>query len=174
MKDSSQYTDDDDGPAWRELHVLGPEEGRQRAFIAGEVSVSKIAWTPDGTGIAFLAKRDGDEETALYVIPADGGEARRVLSHAATRLRPSGSPRASSRRSVRPHPLRSYAARPAQLPATPRDQATPLCHPDRAACHGEARRAEPEAYGYCATHQSFSPRADFGPGAALCSSASSG
>ncbi len=73
---------DDDGPAWQELHVVGPEPDRDRAFIAGEVSVSKIAWTPDGRHIAFLAKRGDDEHKALYTIPMDGGEARQMLSHA--------------------------------------------------------------------------------------------
>jgi len=72
---------DEDGPVRRELHVVGPDRGRQRAFIAGDVSVSKIAWTPGGEGIAFLAKRGDDEETALYAIPVDGGEARRILKH---------------------------------------------------------------------------------------------
>ena len=73
---------EDDGPAWAELHVAGPEPGRDRAYVAGDVSVSKLAFTPDGRGIAFLSKRAGDDEKALYVIPVDGGEARRVLSHA--------------------------------------------------------------------------------------------
>ena len=72
---------DEDGPARRELHVVDREGDRTRAFVAGEVSVSKIAWTPDGRGIAFLSKRAGDDETSLYVIPVDGGEARRILGH---------------------------------------------------------------------------------------------
>ncbi|MEZ4388526.1 MAG: S9 family peptidase [Candidatus Krumholzibacteriia bacterium] len=72
---------EDDGPAWAELHVAGPEPGRDRAFVAGDVSVGTLAFTPDGRGIAFLSKRAGDEQKALYVIPLDGGEARRVLSH---------------------------------------------------------------------------------------------
>lgn len=72
---------EDDGPAWSELHVVGPEPGRQRAFVAGDTSVRRIAFTPDGQSIAFLSKRAGDDEAALYVIPVDGGEARRVLSH---------------------------------------------------------------------------------------------
>jgi dipeptidyl aminopeptidase/acylaminoacyl peptidase len=71
----------ENGPAYRELHVAGPEPGRTRAFVAGEVRVSDIAWTPDGRGISFLAKRHGDESTALYVIPVDGGEAKKILEH---------------------------------------------------------------------------------------------
>ena len=31
--------------------------------------------------ITFLAKREGDEHAALWAIPVDGGEARRMLTH---------------------------------------------------------------------------------------------
>lgn len=72
--------EDEDGPAWRELHVLDPE-GQSLPFVTGEVNVGSIAWTPDGSGISFLAKRDDDETRSLYVIPVRGGEARKVLTH---------------------------------------------------------------------------------------------
>jgi dipeptidyl aminopeptidase/acylaminoacyl peptidase len=35
-------------------------------------------WSPDGKRIAFVSKRGDDDAAALYVIAADGGEARRV------------------------------------------------------------------------------------------------
>ncbi|MHC4166500.1 MAG: alpha/beta hydrolase family protein [Planctomycetota bacterium] len=73
------YTDDDGG-AWSELHVVD-RTGRSRPFITGKVNVSSIKWTPDGKGISFLAKRGQDKHKALYVIAADGGEARKVLEH---------------------------------------------------------------------------------------------
>ena len=66
---------------WTELYVVDLEDGEERAFITGNNSLGSIAWTPDGEGISFLARRGDDEATALYVIPATGGEARRVLSH---------------------------------------------------------------------------------------------
>lgn len=65
---------EEDGPAWRELHVVDAE-GRTRPFITGDVSVRSIGWTPDGEHITFLAKRGDDEHTRLYAIPHDGGEA---------------------------------------------------------------------------------------------------
>jgi dipeptidyl aminopeptidase/acylaminoacyl peptidase len=35
----------------------------------------------DGSGTSFLSRREGDEQTGLYVIPRDGGEARRIVGH---------------------------------------------------------------------------------------------
>jgi len=71
---------DKDGPVWTELHVV-ETNGVSRPFVIGEVNVSRIDWTPDGKGISFLAKREGDDHRALYLIPADGGEARRLVAH---------------------------------------------------------------------------------------------
>ncbi len=68
-----------DGLAFSELHVVD-FDGKTRAFIAGEVSVQKIDWTPSGE-ISFLSKRGKDKEAALYVISLNGGEARKVLEH---------------------------------------------------------------------------------------------
>ena len=72
---------DDNGPNWVELHVYDVEAGESRPFVTGEVSVSSVSWTPDGSHIAFLAERDGDENRSLYVISVSGGEARKLLEH---------------------------------------------------------------------------------------------
>ena len=71
--------EDEDGPAWAELHVIDLATGAKRAYITGEQNVRSVHWTADGKGLAFLAKRGSDEHTSLYVIPTDGGEARRVF-----------------------------------------------------------------------------------------------
>ena len=72
--------DQEDGPAWAELHLWDAEHG-SRPFITGDVNIGDVSWTPDGKGIAFVAKRGDDKKSSLYVIPVDGGEARRVLTH---------------------------------------------------------------------------------------------
>lgn len=73
--------DFEDGPPWMELHVIGLPGDKQRPFITGAVSIERVKWLPDSSGISFLAKRGKDKTKSLYVIPVDGGEARRVLSH---------------------------------------------------------------------------------------------
>jgi len=70
---------DDDGPAWVELHVIGSDL-RDRVYVGGEVKVSQVAFTPDGTLITYLAKRGSDEHTALWAIPVAGGESRRMVA----------------------------------------------------------------------------------------------
>jgi dipeptidyl aminopeptidase/acylaminoacyl peptidase len=71
---------DDDGAPWSELHVLDLERGSSRPFVTGKTNVGSVTWTPDGKGIAFLAKRGDDKFTSLYVIALDGGEARKAAS----------------------------------------------------------------------------------------------
>jgi len=69
---------DDDGAAWVELHVVDLQ-GASRPYVSGEINVSDVQWTPDGTRLSFRAKRGKDKETALYAMPLLGGEARKVL-----------------------------------------------------------------------------------------------
>jgi len=70
-----------DGADWSELHVVDLE-GVSRPFVTGRVNVSAVRWMPDGKAVVFLARRPGDETTALYRISVSGGEAVKVLSHA--------------------------------------------------------------------------------------------
>jgi len=71
---------DDNGPAWSELHLVDAD-GNSLPYVTGEVNVGGVTWTPDSRGVAFIAKRSDDEHDALYVIPREGGEARRMVAH---------------------------------------------------------------------------------------------
>jgi dipeptidyl aminopeptidase/acylaminoacyl peptidase len=73
--------EDEDGPAWTELHVLDVASGESRTFVGGHVNVAGIGWAPDGSAITYLARRPGDDRRSLYVIPLAGGESRKMLEH---------------------------------------------------------------------------------------------
>ncbi len=75
--------EEDDGPAFTELHVVGADGEESRPFLTGEVNVSRVDWAPDGRTISFLAKRGEDEFKSIYAISVDGGEARRIVEHPA-------------------------------------------------------------------------------------------
>lgn len=66
-----------DGPSWSELWVAG-RDGKPRPWIGGEVNVGAVQFTPEGRHLAFLAKRAGDKSKSLYLLPLDGGEARKA------------------------------------------------------------------------------------------------
>jgi dipeptidyl aminopeptidase/acylaminoacyl peptidase len=61
------------------LWLLDVASGQSRRLTQGGTDGS-AAWSPDGKRIAFVSKRTDDEAPQLYVIAADGGEARRVAS----------------------------------------------------------------------------------------------
>src|SRR5580704_8029051 len=59
------------------LRVDGSEEPQR--FTSGERSDGNPQWSPDGKWLAFTSNRGDEKQQAqLYVIPATGGEARRL------------------------------------------------------------------------------------------------
>jgi dipeptidyl aminopeptidase/acylaminoacyl peptidase len=67
--------EDEDGPAWKQLHVVNTE-GRSRPYFSGEVSVTDMAWSADGSDLFFVARRDDEADYPdIYRIALDGGEA---------------------------------------------------------------------------------------------------
>ncbi|GHC64703.1 S9 family peptidase [Roseibacillus persicicus] len=60
---------------WRkQVHQAGSE--RQMTF--GTTGIREPQWSPDGRNLSFVTKRDGDDEYQIYLLPNDGGEARRL------------------------------------------------------------------------------------------------
>ena len=55
-------------------------DGSKRPLTNDTSSATSPRFSPDGKYLAFLAKREGDEAKQLYVLPTDGGEARRLTS----------------------------------------------------------------------------------------------
>lgn len=49
-----------------------------RQFTVGDQSDAQARWSPDGKRIAFLSNRNDENRSHLYVIPVDGGEARKL------------------------------------------------------------------------------------------------
>ena len=77
--------DDEHGRRYSELWVVGSRVGEPRQFTASQGNVSAPAWSPDGTKITFLAKRkQHHEETQIYQISRDGGEAGLLTRHDAS------------------------------------------------------------------------------------------
>src|SRR5262245_51021598 len=48
----------------------------------GAEGESDAHWSPDGSQIAFVAKRGDGAESQIYLIPNSGGEARKLTDHA--------------------------------------------------------------------------------------------
>jgi len=72
---------EDDGVAWRRLHVMDVATGGTREFVGGDLRIGAPGWTPDGASVTYLANREGDDGTSLYAIPVAGGESRKILEH---------------------------------------------------------------------------------------------
>lgn len=58
--------------------VPGDGSAPPRRWTTAKGTESGPAWHPDGTHVAFTAKRDGDEVAQVYVLELSGGEARRL------------------------------------------------------------------------------------------------
>lgn len=58
------------------IYLLDIATGKARPMTNGRARDTQPLWSPDGRQIAFLSDRDG--ETQLYLLPADGGEARQL------------------------------------------------------------------------------------------------
>jgi dipeptidyl aminopeptidase/acylaminoacyl peptidase len=76
-----------DAPDWKanrrvgHIYRIKVDGSDQVQLTFGERGETNPRWSPDGSQIAFLARRDADEQNEIYVLNAGGGEARRLTSH---------------------------------------------------------------------------------------------
>lgn len=68
---------DDHGGYESHIRLISPSGGQDTAFTSGEQD-SAPAWSPDGSQLAFIRKKDDARQ--VWVIPAHGGEARALTS----------------------------------------------------------------------------------------------
>ena len=64
------------------LYRINVDGTDQVQLTFGERGETSPRWSPDGTQVAFLARRDGDEHNQIYLLHSGGGEARRLTTHA--------------------------------------------------------------------------------------------
>ena len=63
---------------WAEIRLTDLTGRRHRVLTASGMDSDAPLWSPDGRHLLFLSKRPGDEKKQVYLLPADGGEARRL------------------------------------------------------------------------------------------------
>ena len=68
--------DADDNKEYSSLFLLDRASGETRPMTSGRQVDAGARWSPDGKIIAFVSDRDGKPQ--LYLLPADGGEARQL------------------------------------------------------------------------------------------------
>jgi len=71
---------DERGSAYRELYLISTETANIIPYITGKVNISKPQFSPDGSTIAFLAKRGNCKVTQVWSISVHGGEAIQITN----------------------------------------------------------------------------------------------
>lgn len=73
-----EWMDENKKKYWSNLWVIPVSGGTPRPFTFGKVKDSQPVWSPDGKFIAFVSTRD--EKAGIHLIPADGGEAKQLVT----------------------------------------------------------------------------------------------
>lgn len=68
--------------------VAADGTGPARRLTTAKGGENDVVWAPDSRSLAFSAKREGDENAQIYVMPIDGGEARRVTASSVGAVNP--------------------------------------------------------------------------------------
>jgi dipeptidyl aminopeptidase/acylaminoacyl peptidase len=75
-----------------DLWVVSASGGGPRRLTFTKAPESGAVWSPDGTRLAFVTRREGDEAPQVYVMPMSGGEAQRITSIAGGAANPQWRP----------------------------------------------------------------------------------
>jgi dipeptidyl aminopeptidase/acylaminoacyl peptidase len=75
-----------------DLWVVSASGGAPRRLTFTKAPESGAVWSPDGTRLAFVTRREGDEAPQVYVMPMSGGEAQRITSIAGGAANPQWRP----------------------------------------------------------------------------------
>ncbi len=62
-----------------DIWIVSRQGGQARGLVRGAVRASHPVFSPDGTQVAYSAMTDGNDD--VYVVPASGGEPRRLTWH---------------------------------------------------------------------------------------------
>lgn len=68
----------DDNRGAADLWLLATDGSTQRRLTTHAANDTAPQWSPDGKHIAFLSRREGDDQTQIYLISPEAGEARRL------------------------------------------------------------------------------------------------
>ena len=63
-----------------DLWLFSTDGRMSRRLTSDKAADSSPTFSPDGSLIAFVSKRNDDEEAQIYLIPVDGGEAQRLTN----------------------------------------------------------------------------------------------
>ncbi len=66
--ESQRPANDEAGTAYSELYVISLDTREIRPLLTGKERATAIAWRPDGSGVAFLARREKQKETQVWMI----------------------------------------------------------------------------------------------------------
>ena len=74
---SLEWIDAEENKYYSNIWLVSAKGGKPRQFTHGKVKDGKPCWSSDGKRIAFISKRN--EKQGIYIIPADGGESRKLV-----------------------------------------------------------------------------------------------